>query len=237
MSTLTHVERATLAVMAGHAAEYTRHDTYLSPRALPPHAPRAQVVSNMRGPVADYHDDALDPRREYMAERATLRGAVALATRRREPWHTLLCDAMGEVWREMLQEDERATGTRHDSPDVLAWAETLRPDSDGQTCCPTFADCAILLASVQRRMLAGLAPLSHGDLLAALGNACPGLGISLAEEQGEWLARAAMAYAPRPLVRRATTRDGAAEGLLATLGQRMTPSELRLMGHLAGVTP
>lgn len=237
MSALTPVERATLAVMAGHAAEYTRHDTYLSPRALPDRAPRAQAMSNVRGPVADYHDDALDPRREYMVERATLRGAVALATRRREPWHTLLCDAMGEVWREMLQENERATGTRHDDPDVFTWAETLRAGSDGQVYCPTFGDCAVLLASVRRRALDGLAPLTHGDLLVAIGNACPGLGVSLAEEEGEWLARATMAYAPRPLVKRATTRDGAAEGLLATLSLRMAPSESRLMSHLAEVMP
>lgn len=227
---MTPIERATVAALASLASEYTTADAYLSPRAIPAHATGAQTLSDRR----TFHADALDPRREYPAERASLRGAVALATRRREPWHTRLCEAMAAEWAGVARQEERATGVRRDHADVFAWAEALYPEPGVDASCPTFADCAALLAAVRARMLDGLAPLSPADVLAVAAVALPSWGFSLVQEDGQWVARAAPTYAPRHTVKRAATADGAASDLLAGLPFRMSASESRCLASITG---
>jgi hypothetical protein len=227
---MTPIERATVAALASLASEYTTADAYLSPRVVPAHATGAQTLSDRR----TFHADALDPKREYPAERASLRGAVTLATGRREPWHARLCEALAAEWAGVARQEKRETGVRRDHADVFAWAETLFPEPDGSVSCPTFADCTALLAAVRERMLDGLAPLSPADVIAVAAVVLPNWGLSLVQEDGQWVARAAPTYAPRHTVKRAATADGAASDLLAGLPFRMSASEARCLASITG---
>jgi hypothetical protein len=214
---MTPVERATVATLASLARRWTAHDRYLS-------GVQVQILSD-----GTLFADALDPRREYPVERASLRGAVALATWRREPWHTRLCEAMYAAWLDVARWEESVTGTQRHHPDAFAWAEATE---DGY--CPTFADAAAVLNATRDRMMADLPPLSYADAFAVASAVLWRWGLSLSLTGGEWVATSLHVQSRRFLERRGATANEAAEGLLCALPLRMSVSDALTLTSIPG---
>lgn len=179
MSFSHRINLGIVAAMLADVATYTTHRTYLSPRSVP-----AGMAGGVLTDTGKLFAEPFDPRRGDMVECASLRGAVTLATLRREPWHGMVCAALDTAMREHVEAEDAIVGASRTYADAFAWAETLLPvpsaDNPEAVYCPTFADVGAVVAAARGTIVARLdAPLSPSEVLLAVGVLIPSWRVSL----------------------------------------------------------
>ena len=119
--------------MLSVAAQYATPASYLS----------HSVPAGWVGGIADrrrWYADPCDPKREYAVDLASLRGAIALATQRRDPWHRLACDTLSAGVAETVAEEDRQTGRQRTYADAFAHGQRRwYPESTEDNLAPPIA--------------------------------------------------------------------------------------------------
>lgn len=237
MTAASRVDLGAVAAMLSVAAQYATPASYLSPRSVPPEWVGGVIADRRR-----WYADPCDPKREYAVDLASLRGAIALATQRRDPWHRLACDTLSAVVAETVAEEDRQTGRQRTYADAFAWAETLVPesteDNPGATYCPTCADVRAELDRARGRIMTQMrGDLAPSEVLAAVAILFPSWSVSLVEMDGAWEASVLPAYWPRGRASRRASADEAAAEVLASVRAHLGNGDRLAIDGIPGAKP